>query len=216
MPTTMDGLFFLCLMLSLVGSYLLGSINFAIIVTRLFSGKDIRESGSGNAGMTNVLRTAGKVPALLTLLGDVSKGLLAVLLTRWLFGFLSPQPDFFLGDYLSVCAALLGHCFPIFYGFKGGKGVLVSAGALLVLSPMGFAVSLVAFVIGVGVTKTVSVGSIAAAAVFPLATLFIQWRGESTGGFLHVALSALIAGIIIFMHRANLRRLASGTEPKTF
>lgn len=216
MPTTLDGMFVLCLVVSLFLAYLLGSINFAILVTQLFSGKDIRDSGSGNAGMTNVLRTLGKGPALLTLLGDLSKGLLAVLLTRWLFGWLSPQPDFFLGDYLSVGCALLGHCFPIFYGFKGGKGVLVSAGALLILSPLGFAISLLAFLAAVGVTKTISVGSIAAAIAFPLATLFLQQRAGSPDVLLHVLLSAMIAGLVIFMHRANLRRLASGTEPKTF
>ncbi len=117
----------LCLLAMVVLSYLFGSVNFAIIVTKLFAKKDIRDFGSGNAGMTNVLRTLGKGPAALTFLGDFAKGALSVLITRLVFTVLLKQPDNFVVEYAAAFSALLGHIFPLYYGFKGGKGIAVSA-----------------------------------------------------------------------------------------
>jgi glycerol-3-phosphate acyltransferase PlsY len=202
----------LCLLVSMIIAYLLGSVNFALIITKGFAHKDIRSCGSGNAGMTNVLRTLGKGPAALTLLGDFSKGLFAVLIARALFVFVAKQPDFFVGEYLCAFCGLLGHCFPVFFGFKGGKGILVSAGALIALSPLSFAFCLAAFLIGTLLTKYVSVGSIAAAVTFPVAVLMIRLIGKYPHPYLEASMALLIGGIVIFMHRANIKRLIRGEE----
>ena len=202
----------ICLLISMIIAYLLGSINFAVIITKGFAKKDIRDCGSGNAGMTNVLRTLGKGPAALTFLGDFSKGLFAVLIGRAIFTFIAKEPDFFIADYLCAFCGLLGHCFPVFFGFKGGKGILVSAGALIALSPLSFVFCVMAFLIGTFTTKYVSVGSIASAITFPIMILVSRVFGDFTAPFLQAGLSLLIAGIIIFMHRANIKRLIRGEE----
>lgn len=202
----------ICLILSVVISYLLGSINFAIIVTRIFQKKDIRDYGSGNAGMTNVLRTLGKGPAALTFLGDFAKGVAAVWIARFLFAFVAHQPDNFVVEYAAAFAALLGHIFPVYYGFKGGKGVAVSAGALIALSPLAFVCCLGVFLIGMLTTKIVSVGSIACAVAFPIALFIIRTiQGEPHVG-LEVLLGALISLLVIYMHRSNIVRLIHGEE----
>ncbi len=154
-------------------AYLIGSINFAIIVTRLFAKKDIRDFGSGNAGMTNVLRTLGKGPAVLVTLGDFCKGVLAVLLGHLILRFLGGGIPFY-ADYLIGLLVMLGHCFPLFYGFRGGKGILVSAGVILMLDWRVLIVIFSTFLIVVAITRIVSLGSIAAAAMFPISTLVID------------------------------------------
>lgn len=202
------------LILSMVLAYLFGSINFAIIITKVFAKKDIRDFGSGNAGMTNVLRTLGKGPAALTLIGDFLKGVLAVLIARLLFSFVAKQPDFFVGEYLAVFCALLGHIFPVYYGFKGGKGILVSSGALLMLAPIPFLCSLVVFLVFVKLTKTVSVGSIASAIAFPIALFLFRMAFDSPNTGMETLMASLIALLIIFMHRSNIKRLIKGEENK--
>lgn len=202
----------ICLIISMIAAYLLGSVNFAVIITRLLAHKDIRDCGSGNAGMTNVLRTLGKGPAALTLLGDFSKGLFAVLIGRALFTFVAGQPDFFIGEYLCAFCGLLGHLFPLYFGFKGGKGILVSAGALIALSPLAFLFCLAAFLIFAFSTQYVSVGSIAAAVTFPVAILVIRLVEGYPYAFLEAGMAVLIGGIVIFMHRSNIRRLIRGEE----
>ena len=140
-------LFRLILSVVLAGvlAYLIGSINFAIIVSRIFAQRDIRDYGSGNAGMTNVLRTFGKLPAVITTVGDFCKGIIAVLLGHLIIQFVGGATEVFYADYLMALLALLGHCFPVFYGFKGGKGILVSAGIILILNPIVFLVILAVF-----------------------------------------------------------------------
>ena len=202
----------ICLIVSMIIAYLLGSVNFAVIITKAFAHKDIRDFGSGNAGMTNVLSTLGKGHAALTLLGDFSKGLFAVLIGRALFTFVAQMPDFFIGDYLCAFCGLLGHCFPVFFGFKGGKGILVSAGALIALSPVSFLCCLAAFLIFMAATKYVSVGSIASAVTFPVAILISRLIGGFAHPFAEAAMALLIGGIVIFMHRANIGRLIRGEE----
>lgn len=203
----------LCVLIGLVVSYLLGSVNFAIIITKLFLHEDIRSYGSGNAGMTNVLRTVGKGAAALVTLGDFSKGLLSVLLMRFLFHVVLQSPDsglFF--EYLAAIFALLGHLFPVFYKFKGGKGILVSAGALLATSPISLLCSLIAFAIGTFSTKIVSVGSIVSAVVYPIATFVVRTMEGSPTRWWETLLAVAIGGAIIFMHRANIGRLLRGEE----
>lgn len=196
---------------SIIG-YLLGSVNFAIIVTRVIAHDDIRKHGSGNAGMTNVLRTLGKGPALVTLIGDFSKGIIAVLIYRILLMLVlgASSQD---GEYIVAFAALLGHLFPIFYGFKGGKGVLVSFGALIILAPMSALICLAVFIIVTAVSRYISLGSIVAAAVFPLANALISVQNGEVDWH-RVVFSIPIALLIIFMHRGNIKRLASHSENK--
>lgn len=203
----------------LIISYLLGSINFAIIITKLFKKGDIRDYGSGNAGMTNVLRSVGKGAAAITLVGDFSKGIISVIIMRLLVNALVVSTsglldqNLLVADYIAVYGALLGHVFPIFYRFKGGKGILVSFGAIMMLSPLAGLVCLLAFIISVICTKYVSFGSIVAAVVFPLSIaafnlIYLQMITYE------VLLTLPISAMIVFMHRTNIKRLLSHTESK--
>ena len=203
----------LALLLAAVAAYLIGSINFAIIITRLFAKKDIRDYGSGNAGMTNVLRTLGKGPAVLVTLGDFCKGVAAVLVGRLILHLLGGGIPFY-GDYFLGLFAMLGHCFPIFYGFRGGKGILVSAGVILVLNWRVLLIILAVFLIVVAFTRTVSLGSVSAAAAYPVSTLIVDLLRKAPHPFLNALSALVIGGIVIFMHRSNIRRLLNGTENK--
>lgn len=198
------------ILVGLVG-YLLGSINSAIIITRLWSSQDIRALGSGNAGMTNVLRTQGKIPAVLTIVGDLSKGIIAVLLARLVFSWFSIT--YMDGAYIAGMFALLGHLFPVYFGFKGGKGVLVSAAVILVINPWVLLILFAVFVLVVAISRFVSLGSIACAVLYPLVTLAVLlFQGRpALGG----TIFALLMSIIVFyMHRGNIRRLLDGTESR--
>ena len=198
----------LCYLLSMIVPYLLGSINTAILVSKHKYGDDIRNHGSGNAGLTNVLRTYGKKAALITLAGDTLKAVVSVA-----FGYL------FMGyqtAYIAALFCMLGHMFPCYYRFKGGKGVLVSAASLLLLDPITLAIELVIFIILVAGTKFVSLGSIMAALLMPL----ILSRIANMTGNVAVALglpaiiSIIMAVLVVFMHRKNIKRLLNGTENK--
>lgn len=179
--------------------YLLGSLNFAIIFSRLFFHDDIRKYGSGNAGMTNMLRTYGKLPALATLLCDMLKGAAAVFLGRFIFG-----------EWGSAVAGLfvvLGHMFPCFYKFKGGKGVATTAMVVLATNPIVFAILILLFLIIVIGTKFVSLGSVMCVMIYP----YLLSRFEVGPNVLS---GIIIAALVIFMHRSNIKRLMSGTESK--
>ena len=185
--------------LCMVLPYLLGSLNFAIIFSKLFFHDDIRKYGSGNAGMTNMLRTYGKLPALATLLCDMLKGAAAVIIGRVLFG-----------DWGSAIAGLfvvLGHMFPCFYKFKGGKGVATTAMVVLATNPIVFAILIVLFLIIVIGTKFVSLGSVMCVMIYP----YLLSRFEVGPNVLS---GIIIAALVIFMHRSNIKRLMSGTESK--
>lgn len=193
----------------------MGSINFAIIITKIFTKKDIRESGSGNAGFTNVLRTVGKLPSVLTLLGDILKAVVAVLLGIWFVSLFTGNPDLpRFGGYAAAGGAIIGHMFPVYYGFKGGKGILVTAGALLVLDPLTLLVILCVFLIVVAITRIVSISSICAAIAFPITTVISRAAFKSEHILFDTAFAVLIAAIVIFMHRENIKRLLNGTEKK--
>jgi acyl phosphate:glycerol-3-phosphate acyltransferase len=183
------------------GAYLLGSIPFAYLVARRKTGRDIREIGSGNVGATNVMRTSGKTLGALTLILDVSKGALAVLAGRYLL-----KADVY-GAIAGFCA-IVGHAYPIFLGFRGGKSVATGAGAFLMLSPFGILCSIGVFVLCVLITRIVSLSSIIGSASFPL----FAWIFHSE--FTVVAWGAVSAGLIIFRHRPNIKRLLNGTEKK--
>lgn len=188
---------------ALVGvAYLLGSISFAVVLVRLVTGKDIRAEGSGNAGATNVLRAHGKRLALAVGALDVAKGAAAVLLMRTA----TADPRYAAA---AAFAAILGHVFPIFHGFRGGKGVATAVGAFLALAPWPMLVCVAIFVAVVALTRYVSLGSVIAMALLP----------PAAGALFHaprpiVMAAAATAFLIVWKHRENLRRLARGEERK--
>ena len=193
-------------LVGLVG-YLLGSINFAIIICRRMAGIDIRDKGSKNAGTTNVLRTVGKKAAAMTLICDVLKGVVAVLLAM-LADTIWDGVDVEALKYLAALMAIIGHTFPIYYGFRGGKGVATSLGAILVVNPQIGLICLVFALIIIIATRWVSLGSILAATLFPILTIFLV---ESSGA---KVISVIMALLVIFNHRANLKRIREGNENK--
>lgn len=194
--------------------YLLGSIVFGILISRLLCRDDVRTHGSGSAGMTNMLRTYGKLPGAATAIGDVAKGAVAVFIGKWLFTALVPQLDPACGAYLAAIFACIGHMKPVWFGFKGGKGVLVCGGAILALQPLVFLMLVVIFLIEFAITRIVSLGSIIIAAVYPILTLcFWAWHGASLFTLVFVGVcSAIMAAMVIYMHRSNIQRLRNGTE----
>ena len=214
----------LALALTAVISYLLGSCNSSIIVVRLLKHEDIREHGSKNAGLTNTLRCYGKGPAALTLIGDLAKGLIAVLLSqrvcRLILGSDFSEKYFIDAQaigYIAGFFAILGHIFPIYYGFKGGKGVLVASSVLIVIDPLTFAIVIPFFILVVIITKYVSVGSISAAVAYPIITFCVNYfaRGDALNkALLYTAFTVCTGILLIYMHRANIQRLKAGTENK--
>jgi glycerol-3-phosphate acyltransferase PlsY len=180
--------------------YFLGAIPFSYLFSRFFGGVDIRSRGTGNVGATNVLRTVGTKIALASLLGDFFKGVLAA----WL-GF------YFGGTVLAaICAgiAVVGHCWPIFLGFKGGKGVATSAGVILFLMPSVLLVLLVTFVTSIAVTRLVSLGSVCAAVLLPFLVLVLHQPWP------YNLMCVLLSAIVLFRHRSNIYRLRKGTEKR--
>ena len=214
----------LALALTAVISYLLGSCNSSIIVVRLLKHEDIREHGSKNAGLTNTLRCYGKGPAALTLKGDLAKGIVAVLLSqlvcRLILGSDFSEKYFIDAQaigYIAGFFAILGHIFPIYYGFKGGKGVLVASSVLIVIDPLTFAIVIPFFILVVIITKYVSVGSISAAVAYPIITFCVNYfaRGDALNkALLYTAFTVCTGILLIYMHRANIQRLKAGTENK--
>jgi glycerol-3-phosphate acyltransferase PlsY len=201
--------------------YFLGSLNFSIIVVRMMTGRDIRDMGSKNAGLTNTLRCAGKSCALFTLLGDLLKGIVAVALARGfchlLHAGMMPGNDTHYIGYIAGFFAILGHVFPIYYSFKGGKGVLVGAASFLAVDYKVFLALLAIFVVILALSKYVSLASIISTAYCPLATLLMSWLidGYSFGrSFLYMILSLPMAAMVIWMHRSNIERLIDGNENK--
>lgn len=199
--------------------YFLGSCNFSIISVKLIKGRDIRNMGSKNAGLTNTLRCAGKTCALITLVGDILKGVIAVAVSRGFCGLINagmnPGNDTHYIGYIAGLFAILGHVFPIYYGFKGGKGVLVGVSTFLIVDPKVFVALLAIFIVILAITKYVSLASIIGTAYCPLATLLMSWivTGNSFGrSFLYMILSLPMAAIVIWMHRTNMERLVAGTE----
>jgi len=191
----------------LLVSYLLGSIPFGVILARLFGGADVRKAGSGNIGATNVARVAGPAAGVLTLLLDAAKGWFAV----WLAG------HFMHGEAgLLVAAgffALLGHCFPPWLRFRGGKGVATAAGVFGALCPEALLAALILFGLVVWFWHYVSLGSLAAAAAIPLLVYFL-WAPHFAPPNIVTLGSLAIAALVVFQHRGNIGRLTRGEEPK--
>jgi len=188
-------------------AYLLGSIPFGLLLTRLFGGGDVRKSGSGNIGATNVARVAGTLPGILTLLFDVAKGAAAV----WLAGRVSNESATWM--MIAALATLLGHCFPIWLKFRGGKGVATAAGAFLVLCPAALLGSVILFLLVAFFWRYISLASISAAASMPL-LIYILWAPHHAPPPIVTFGALAAAGIIIYKHDGNIQRLVQGEEPK--
>jgi glycerol-3-phosphate acyltransferase PlsY len=187
-------------------AYLLGSIPWGIVLTRMFTSADIRREGSGNIGATNVLRIAGPTLGALTLVGDMLKGGIPV----WIAGVLTTPNSFWGEIYISLVAlaAFSGHLYPVFMRFKkGGKGVATAAGCFAVISPVAFMVAILVFIMFVCWLNMVSVASLAAAAVLPVAV----WK--ATGSGVLTGCAVVTAILIYFRHTENIKRLLKGTEP---
>ena len=188
-------------LLSIVIAYLLGSIPFGYVLTRLTTGRDVRASGSGNIGATNVMRTAGKKLGIATLALDILKGVLAVALADWLT---ASDPMWMA---LAALAVSAGHVFPIFLNFQGGKAVATFAGAFGYLMPLPLLATMIVFIIAVAATKHISAGSVLGAGTFPLGAWIILHPSA-------VEMSAVLVAcaLVIYRHKSNLERIRLGTE----
>ena len=197
--------------LFILASYLIGSIPFGYLIVRARGGGDVRETGSGGTGATNVTRRAGKGAGVLTLALDAAKGALVALAARWLLA-----PEFGINWWVAAAciAVVLGHVFPVWLKFRGGKGVATGLGVFLSLTPVAVALAALVFVAAVWTTRYVSLGSIAATATLPLfAWLLGSWGDTHNVERAPVMAVAVIGGaLIILMHRANIGRLLRGTE----
>ena len=197
-------------------AYLIGSINFSIILSKRMAGFDIREKGSGNAGTTNMLRAVGKKAAVITLICDVLKGVVSILIAV-LAGKIVKNLDNALLVQLAGIFVIIGHTFPIFFKFKGGKGIATSLGVLLMTNWQIGLICLVFALVLIALTRMVSVGSIAAGILFPVLVAFIDQNyivPTSNSNWSYLVFSIIIALLVIFNHRANVQRILNGTENK--
>ena len=194
-------------------AYLLGSISFSVIISKKMAGFDVREKGSGNAGATNMLRSVGKKAAILTLLGDALKGVVAVLFAI-LVGAIAKNSDKSLLVQIAGILVVVGHTFPIFFGFKGGKGVATSLGVVLTTNWKIGLICLVFALILMALTRIVSMGSVGAAILFPVLVLFMPTNFTISDGSSYLIYSIILAVIVVFNHRSNIKRILSGTENK--
>ena len=196
----------LAIIISAIVAYLLGSINSSIIISKLFSQSDIRNHGSGNAGATNTLRVLGKKAAALVVIGDGLKGVLAVLAARYVAHALSEGSA---AEYIAAVFVVLGHVFPVFCGFRGGKGIMTSIAVVFTLSPSIGAILVVIFVVLVLLFNYISLASVISALCFPILVLIME-----SGDILYMVCALIIAIIAVVKHHTNIARLVKGTENK--
>ena len=203
--TTRSIMMLVCALLSMASAYLLGSLNFAIILSNKEYHQDIRAFGSKNAGMTNMMRTYGKRAAALTLLGDSLKAVVAALIGYALLGAF--------GAYIAGLFCIIGHMFPAYYGFRGGKGVVTVATSILMCNPIVFLILITIFVLIVLATKYISLGSVMCMLLYPilLDRLTVLLTGHTSP---FIIFSILMAALVIIKHRDNIGRLLKGTENK--
>ena len=193
-------------------AYFIGSINFSVIISKKIAGFDVREKGSGNAGSTNVLRTVGKKAAALTLVCDIFKGVVSVLLAL-LIGIIAKNSNKAILVELAALFVVIGHTFPVFFEFKGGKGVATSLGVILIINWKIGLICLIFAIALMAITRMVSLGSISAAILFAILVLFFRDKSyivEYNPSF--ILFGILLAGLVIFNHRSNLKRIIAGTE----
>lgn len=198
-------------------AYAIGSVNFSVIFSKKLAGFDVREKGSGNAGATNMLRSVGKKAAALTLICDILKGVLSISIAMILGNIIADTNKELLVQIAGI-SVIIGHTFPIFFGFKGGKGVATSLGVLLMSNWQIGLICLVFALVLMILTKMVSLGSCAAAVLFPVLTLFINDNytvlTEGKNGRVYFIYSVILAIIVLYNHRSNIKRILNGTENK--
>ncbi len=202
---------------TVIAAYLIGSINFAVIFAKAFVKKDVRELGSGNAGATNVLRSAGVLPGILTFVFDALKGFAACFMGKAIFEYITIQTasdwsNPIIGAYLCGLACMLGHVYPFFFGFKGGKGVATSVGIFAVCCPIAIIIGLIAFALITFISKYVSLGSVCATLVVVI--LSIVFYDKTALVFPQILLILAMGAIVIIKHKDNIKRLIAGTESK--
>jgi glycerol-3-phosphate acyltransferase PlsY len=205
----------LCYIITALSAYALGSLNFAVIISKLKYHDDIRKYGSGNAGMTNMLRTYGKADAALTFAGDMLKTMVSIVIGMLLVGSVGG------GNYVAGFFAILGHVYPVYYKFKGGKGVVAAATTILMLDPRIFLILVTVFAVIVAISRYISLGSVVCAMLYPLLVYVVNktaWLGMNgaVGEFLYVSvIFAFVIGMfVIILHRKNIERLMTGKESK--
>ena len=198
-------------------AYLIGSVNFSVIISKKMAGFDVREKGSGNAGTTNMLRSVGKKAAALTLICDILKGVASIVIAIVL-GNIVKDINRELLLQVSGVSVVIGHTFPIFFGFKGGKGIATSLGILLMSNWQIGLICLVFALVLMALTRMVSLGSCAAAVLFPVLTLFMNDNytvlTEGKNGNVYFIYSLILAVIVLYNHRANIKRILEGKENK--
>ncbi len=201
----------------LIIAYLIGSVNFSVLISKRVAGFDVREKGSGNAGSTNVLRSVGKGAAVLTLICDILKGVVAISIAI-IIGNIIQNSNKELLVQIAGISVVIGHTVPIFFGFKGGKGVATSLGIILMSNWQIGLICLVFALVLMALTRMVSLGSCGAAILFPVLTLFINENymvlSEGKSGNTYFIYSVILAIIILFNHRSNIQRMLNGTENK--
>lgn len=204
----------------IIFAYLIGSVNFAVIISNIFTGKDVRKSGSGNAGATNVLRTVGVLPGTLTFLLDALKGFAACFAGKTVFSLIFAQTEMAVftpqyGAYICCLAVMLGHVFPLFFGFKGGKAVACSVGTFSVCCPVAIILGLLAFAVCLIISKIVSLSSLVATVVVVGTALVFEIFSTAEYNVLPTIIMIIIAGTIVFVkHKKNIIGLINGTEKK--
>ncbi len=196
--------YFLLYLAVIAAAYIFGSVNTAVVLSKLVYGEDIRTKGSGNAGMTNMMRTYGKGPAALTLLGDMLKTLLGMFVGTCLLGIN--------GAYIAGLFCVLGHIAPVFYHFKGGKGVAATAMMLLYIDWVVFLIMLTIFVLIVASTKYLSLGSVMCELIFPLILNRFDTVEQDRG--IRLIITLFVMALVVFMHRSNISRIMNGNENK--
>lgn len=198
-------------------AYLIGSVNFSVLISKKMAGFDVREKGSGNAGTTNMLRSVGKKAAAITLICDILKGVVSIVIAI-IVGNIVKNLDRELLLQIAGIAVVIGHTFPIFFGFKGGKGVATSLGVLLMSNWQIGLICLVFALVLMALTRMVSLGSCGAAILFPVLTLFINQHytvlTEGKSGRVYFVYSVILAIIVLYNHRSNIKRILNGTENK--
>jgi glycerol-3-phosphate acyltransferase PlsY len=216
-------------LLTAVAAYIIGSVSFSIIFTKIFAKTDVRLHGSGNAGTTNVLRTAGKLPAALTFLGDFLKCVGAICVGLFIFRvfgdlntnisfisalFKSPNMEVLFIKFVAGLFCMTGHIFPLYFGFKGGKGVVTTSALVLMISWQVFLIGVGLFIVLLLITKIVSASVLIASISLPVATFVITLTTKSGYVVPNTLLAAAMTMILFITHRANIKRLLSGSEPR--
>ena len=206
----------ICILIAII-AYLIGSINFSVILSKKMAGFDVRQKGSGNAGTTNMLRSVGKKAAAITLICDILKGVVSIGIAI-LVGYLFNAQNKSILVQIAAIAVVIGHTFPIFFGFKGGKGVATSLGVLIMTNWQIGLICLAIAIIIMAITKMVSLGSCMSAIAFPLLTYFAANIFENAyivkEGSSYFVYSIILAVIVLFNHRSNIKRIITGKENK--